>query len=104
MTAGLWSLRRLTPRLYKDLARRGARLAAGLADAGAAYVFVRSGGTWVQDAKDWTQILSPFGLGLAAISLVTVPRVTCSLTMMMMHFAPGIASSPSAGRRATPCA
>jgi glutamate-1-semialdehyde 2,1-aminomutase len=33
MTAGLWALGRLTPRLYRDLARRGAALAAGLADA-----------------------------------------------------------------------
>ena len=33
MTAGLWALKRLTPRLYRDLARRGAMLAAGLADA-----------------------------------------------------------------------
>ena len=33
MTAGLWALKRLTPRLYKDLAKRGAALAAGLADA-----------------------------------------------------------------------
>ena len=33
MTAGLWALRRLTPTLYKTLARRGAMLAAGLADA-----------------------------------------------------------------------
>ena len=33
MTAGHWSLKKLTPRLYKDLARRGAQLAAGLADA-----------------------------------------------------------------------
>jgi glutamate-1-semialdehyde 2,1-aminomutase len=33
MTAGLWGLKRLTPRLYKDLARRGSMLAAGLADA-----------------------------------------------------------------------
>jgi glutamate-1-semialdehyde 2,1-aminomutase len=33
MTAGLWSLGRLTSKLYKDLARRGAMLAAGLADA-----------------------------------------------------------------------
>ena len=33
MTAGLWALTRLTPRLYKDLARRGTMLAAGLADA-----------------------------------------------------------------------
>jgi glutamate-1-semialdehyde 2,1-aminomutase len=33
MTAGLWSLKRLTPRLYKDLARRGSLLAAGLAEA-----------------------------------------------------------------------
>src|SRR5436190_9816998 len=33
MTAGLWALQRLTPKLYKDLARRGTRLAAGVADA-----------------------------------------------------------------------
>ncbi len=33
MTAGLWALKRLTPRLYKDLARRGSLLAAGLAEA-----------------------------------------------------------------------
>src|SRR6058998_336186 len=33
MTAGLWALRRLTPKLYKDLARRGSMLASGLADA-----------------------------------------------------------------------
>ena len=33
MTAGLWALKRLTPKLYKDLSRRGAMLAAGLADA-----------------------------------------------------------------------
>lgn len=33
MTAGLWALKRLTPKLYKDLARRGAMLTAGLADA-----------------------------------------------------------------------
>ena len=33
MTAGLWALKRLTPKLYKDLARRGSMLAAGLAEA-----------------------------------------------------------------------
>ncbi len=33
MTAGLWALQRLPPRLYKDLARRGGMLAAGLAAA-----------------------------------------------------------------------
>jgi len=33
MTAGLWALDRLTPKLYKQLSRRGAMLAAGLADA-----------------------------------------------------------------------
>jgi glutamate-1-semialdehyde 2,1-aminomutase len=33
MTAGLWALQRLTPKLYQDLARRGMRLAAGFADA-----------------------------------------------------------------------
>jgi glutamate-1-semialdehyde 2,1-aminomutase len=33
MTAGLWALKRLQPRLYRDLARRGAILASGFADA-----------------------------------------------------------------------
>ena len=33
MTAGLWALTRLTPKLYKDLGRRGSTLAAGLAEA-----------------------------------------------------------------------
>jgi glutamate-1-semialdehyde 2,1-aminomutase len=33
MTAGLWALKRLTPKLYKQLAHRGSMLASGLADA-----------------------------------------------------------------------
>src|SRR5438552_9055546 len=33
MTAGIWALERLSHKLYKDLARRGSLLAAGLADA-----------------------------------------------------------------------
>ena len=33
MTAGIWALERLSTKLYKDLARRGAMLAAGLAEA-----------------------------------------------------------------------
>ena len=33
MTAGLWSLETLSPRLYEHLAKLGAQLAAGLADA-----------------------------------------------------------------------
>jgi len=33
MTAGLWALKNLRPALYKNLSRRGAMLAAGLADA-----------------------------------------------------------------------
>jgi glutamate-1-semialdehyde 2,1-aminomutase len=33
MTAGIWALERLSPKLYKELGRRGAMLAAGLADA-----------------------------------------------------------------------
>ncbi|MGE0592916.1 MAG: glutamate-1-semialdehyde 2,1-aminomutase [Vicinamibacterales bacterium] len=33
MTAGLWALGKLRPRLYRDLARRGTTLALGLADA-----------------------------------------------------------------------
>ena len=33
MTAGLWSLTELSPKLYRHLAKLGAQLAAGLADA-----------------------------------------------------------------------
>jgi glutamate-1-semialdehyde 2,1-aminomutase len=33
MTAGLWALKRLTPRLFKDLSRRGSLLASGFAEA-----------------------------------------------------------------------
>jgi len=33
MTAGIWALERLSPKLYKDLARKGSMLAAGLAEA-----------------------------------------------------------------------
>ena len=33
MTAGLWALKRLTPGLYRDMARRGSMLAGGLAEA-----------------------------------------------------------------------
>jgi glutamate-1-semialdehyde 2,1-aminomutase len=33
MTAGIWALERLSTKLYQELARRGAMLAAGLADA-----------------------------------------------------------------------
>jgi len=33
MTAGLWALKRLSPKLYRDLAARGSMLAAGLAEA-----------------------------------------------------------------------
>jgi glutamate-1-semialdehyde 2,1-aminomutase len=33
MTAGLWALKRLTPKLYKSLAQHGSMLASGLADA-----------------------------------------------------------------------
>jgi glutamate-1-semialdehyde 2,1-aminomutase len=33
MTAGIWALERLSTKLYKELARRGTMLAAGLADA-----------------------------------------------------------------------
>src|SRR5687767_10517789 len=33
MTAGLWALKGLAPKLYKDLAKRGSMLAAGFADA-----------------------------------------------------------------------
>src|SRR5436190_10761456 len=33
MTAGIWALERLSPKLYKEMARRGAILAGGLADA-----------------------------------------------------------------------
>ena len=53
MAAGLWALKRLTPGLYKDLARRGAMLAAGLADA------ARAAGVPVQ-VNAFGSMLTPF--------------------------------------------
>ena len=53
MTAGLWALQRLTPRLYKDLARRGALLAAGFADA------ARDAGVALQ-VNAFGSLLTPF--------------------------------------------
>jgi glutamate-1-semialdehyde 2,1-aminomutase len=53
MTAGLWALERLTTRLYKDLARRGAMLASGLADA------ARAAGVALQ-VNAFGSVLTPF--------------------------------------------
>ena len=53
MTAGLWALDRLTPRLYKELARRGAMLAAGLAEA------ARDAGVALQ-VNAFGSLLTPF--------------------------------------------
>ncbi|HLG58971.1 MAG TPA: glutamate-1-semialdehyde 2,1-aminomutase [Vicinamibacterales bacterium] len=53
MTAGLWALRRLVPKLYKDLASRGSLLAAGLAAA------ARDAGVAVQ-VNAFGSILTPF--------------------------------------------
>ncbi|NOT25571.1 MAG: glutamate-1-semialdehyde 2,1-aminomutase [Acidobacteria bacterium] len=53
MTAGQWALKRLTPRLYKDLARRGTLLAAGLADA------ARDAGVALQ-VNAFGSLLTPF--------------------------------------------
>ena len=53
MTAGLWALKNLTPTLYRSLARRGAVLAAGLADA------ARTAGVPLQ-ANAFGSLLTPF--------------------------------------------
>jgi glutamate-1-semialdehyde 2,1-aminomutase len=53
MTAGLWALARLTPALYRDLARRGAMLAAGLAEA------ARAAGVRLQ-VSAFGSVLTPF--------------------------------------------
>jgi len=53
MTAGLWALKNLTPTLYRSLARRGATLAAGLADA------ARTAGVPLQ-ANAFGSLLTPF--------------------------------------------
>jgi glutamate-1-semialdehyde 2,1-aminomutase len=53
MTAGLWSLCELSPGLYKHLARLGARLAAGLADA------AREAGVALQ-VNAFGSLLTPF--------------------------------------------
>ena len=57
MAAGLWSLQELSPRLYKHLARLGAQLAAGLADA-ARDAGVRSRST---HSARWSRRSSPTG-------------------------------------------
>jgi glutamate-1-semialdehyde 2,1-aminomutase len=53
MTAGLWSLSELSPGLYRHLARLGARLAAGLADA------AREAGVSLQ-VNAFGSLLTPF--------------------------------------------
>ncbi|MGH9257173.1 MAG: glutamate-1-semialdehyde 2,1-aminomutase [Vicinamibacterales bacterium] len=53
MTAGLWSLKRLTPSLYKNLARRTSMLAAGLADS------ARASGVPLQ-VNAFGSVLTPF--------------------------------------------
>jgi glutamate-1-semialdehyde 2,1-aminomutase len=53
MTAGLWALKRLTPRLYKQLASLGTLLASGLADA------ARAAGVPLQ-VNAFGSVLTPF--------------------------------------------
>jgi len=53
MTAGLWALKKLNAKLYKDLARRGALLAAGLAEA------ARAAGVPLQ-VNAFGSLLTPF--------------------------------------------
>jgi len=53
MTAGLWALKRLTPKLYRDLAYLGAMLAAGFADA------ARAAGVPVQ-VNAFGSLVTPF--------------------------------------------
>ena len=53
MTAGIWCLDRLTPRLYRDLAALGVRLAGGLADA------ARAAGVPLQ-VNAFGSLLTPF--------------------------------------------
>jgi glutamate-1-semialdehyde 2,1-aminomutase len=53
MTAGLWALEELSPRLYKHLAKLGSHLAAGLADA------ARSTGVALQ-VNAFGSLLTPF--------------------------------------------
>jgi glutamate-1-semialdehyde 2,1-aminomutase len=56
MTAGLWALKRLSPKLYRDLARRGAVLAGGLAAA------ARDAGVPLQ-VNAFGSLLTPFFTG-----------------------------------------
>jgi glutamate-1-semialdehyde 2,1-aminomutase len=53
MSAGLWALKRLTPKLYKELARRGTMLASGLAEA------ARTAGVAVQ-VNAFGSLVTPF--------------------------------------------
>ena len=56
MTAGLWSLTELSPRLYRHLAKLGAQLAAGLADA------ARDAGVLLQ-VNAFGSLVTPFFTG-----------------------------------------
>jgi glutamate-1-semialdehyde 2,1-aminomutase len=53
MTAGLWALKRLSPKLYGELARRGSLLASGLADA------ARAAGVQLQ-VNAFASMITPF--------------------------------------------
>jgi glutamate-1-semialdehyde 2,1-aminomutase len=60
MTAGVWSLKELSPKLYRDLAKHGLTLAAGLADA------ARAAGVPLQ-VNAFGSMLTPFFTSRAVV-------------------------------------
>ena len=71
MTAGLWSLQHLSPRLYRGMARLGARLASGLADA------ARDAGVALQ-VNAAGSVLTPFFTGEAVRDYRSALRASTS--------------------------
>jgi glutamate-1-semialdehyde 2,1-aminomutase len=82
MTAGIWALERLSPRLYKELARLGTMLAAGLADAARAAdvpLQVNALGSLLtpffisSPVRDYTSALAAFFRGMLARGIYPPP-------------------------------
>jgi glutamate-1-semialdehyde 2,1-aminomutase len=90
MTAGLWALRKLSPRLYKDLARRGAALAGGFADA------AREAGVPLQ-VNAFGSLLTPFFTSVAVRDYESALRADTSAYALFFRgmLARGVYPPPS---------
>jgi len=90
MTAGLWALKRLSPALYRKLARRGSALAAGLADA------ARAANVRVQ-VNAFGSLLTPFFTGAPVHDYASALRADTAAYAVFFHgmLARGVYPPPS---------